>query len=186
MNDFKYLLEPRSIAVVGVSDEAGRPGSQAVRALVRNGYQGQIYPVNPKYAEFDGLKCYGAVSDIVESIDLVVIGVPAKGVVPVLKACAEKAVPYVVVLSGGFRESGPEGVEREREMLQIARAAGIRIIGPNCLGFANIHSQVFAAFGSITREPKLKKGVFPSSPRVVVSGTASRSPVPRQTSVFGM
>jgi acetyltransferase len=158
MNDFKYLLEPRSIAVVGVSEEAGRPGSQAVRALVRNGYQGQIYPVNPKYAEFDGLKCYGAVSDIDAPIDLVVIGVPAKGVIPVLKTCAEKSVPYVVVLSGGFRESGPEGIEREREMLQIAIDAGIRIIGPNCLGFANIHSQVFAAFGSITREPKLKKG----------------------------
>jgi acetate---CoA ligase (ADP-forming) len=158
MNDFKYLLEPRSIAVVGVSDEAGRPGSQAVRALVKNGYQGKIYPVNPKYAEFDGLKCYGSVSDIDAPIDLVVIGVPAKGVIPVLKACAEKSVTYVVVLSGGFRESGPEGVEREREMLNIAKAAGIRIIGPNCLGFANIHSQVFAAFGSITREPKLKKG----------------------------
>ncbi len=158
MNDFKYLLEPRSIAVVGVSDDAGRPGSQAVRALVSNGYQGQIYPVNPKYAEFDGLKCYGTVCDIEAQIDLVVIGVPAKGVIPVLKACAEKSVPYVVVLSGGFRESGPEGVEREREMLEIARAAGIRIIGPNCLGFANIHSQVFAAFGSITREPKLKRG----------------------------
>ncbi|MEX3959393.1 acetate--CoA ligase family protein [Trinickia sp. EG282A] len=158
MNDFKHLLEPRSIAVVGVSDEAGRPGSQAVRALISNGYKGQIYPVNPKYTEFDGLKCYGAVSDIDAQIDLVVIGVPAKGVIPVLKACAEKSVPYVVVLSGGFRESGPEGVKREREMLEIARAAGIRIIGPNCLGFANIHSQVFAAFGSITREPKLKKG----------------------------
>ncbi|WP_118181618.1 acetate--CoA ligase family protein [Paraburkholderia phosphatilytica] len=158
MNNFKYLLEPRSIAVVGVSDEAGRPGSQAVRALVGNGYQGHIYPVNPKYTEFDGLKCYGAVSDIDAPIDLVVIGVPAKGVIPVLKACAQKSVPYAVVLSGGFRESGPEGVEREREMLEIARASGMRIIGPNCLGFANIHSQVFAAFGSITREPKLKKG----------------------------
>jgi acetate---CoA ligase (ADP-forming) len=67
-------------------------------------------------------------------------------------------VSYVVILSGGFRESGPEGIERERRMLEIAREADMRIIGPNCLGFANIHSNVYAAFGSITREPKLKPG----------------------------
>ena len=83
---------------------------------------------------------------------------PAQGVLPVLETCAEKQVPFVVILSGGFRESGPEGIEREQKMLAIAREAGMRIIGPNCLGFANIHSNVYAAFGSITREPKLKPG----------------------------
>jgi len=158
MKNFQHLLEPRSIAVVGVSEDAVRPGSQAVRALIKNGYAGTIYPVNPKYPEFEGLKCYAAVADIPGAIDLVVIGVPAQGVLPVLEQCAEKKVPYVVVLSGGFRESGPEGIERERRMMEIARAAGIRIVGPNCLGFANIHSNVYAAFGSITRAPKLQKG----------------------------
>jgi acetyltransferase len=158
MNKFKYLLEPRSIAVVGVSDDGARPGSQAVNALQKYGYAGRIYPVNPKYEEFGGLKCYPSVADIPDDIDLVVVGVPANGVLPVLETCASKRVGYAVVLSGGFRESGPEGVERERRMLEIARRGGMRIIGPNCLGFANIHSNVYAAFGSITREPKLRPG----------------------------
>lgn len=158
MKKFQHLLEPRSIAVVGVSDDAGRPSSQAVRALMTNGYAGTIFPVNPKYPAFEGLKCFASLADIPDAIDLVVIGVPAQGVLPVLEQCAAKKVPYVVVLSGGFRESGPDGIERERRMMEIAGGAGIRIIGPNCLGFANIHSNVYAAFGSITRAPKLKKG----------------------------
>ena len=158
MSEFQYLFEPRSIAVVGVSDDAARPGSQAVRALLKYGYRGKVFPVNPKYREFDGLKCYGSVAEIEDEIDLVVIGVPAQGVLPVLEMCAAKRVPFAVVLSGGFRESGPEGIERERRMLAIARSSDMRIIGPNCLGFANVHSNVYAAFGSITREPKLEPG----------------------------
>lgn len=158
MKKFQYLLEPRSIAVVGVSDDMARPGSQAVNALLANGYAGQVFPVNPKYENFGALKCYSSVVDIPHDVDLVVIGVPAKGVLAVLEQCAEKRVPYVVILSGGFRESGAEGIEREQKMLEITRKAGIRVVGPNCLGFANIHSSVYAAFGSITRAPKLKKG----------------------------
>lgn len=158
MSKFKFLLEPRSIAVVGVSDDAARPGSQAVRALMRNGYQGRIFPVNPKYQEFQGLKCYPSVEAIDEDVDLVVIGVPAKGVIPVMRECAAKSVPYVTVFSGGFRESGPEGAEREQELMTIAREAGMRVIGPNCLGFASIPANVYAAFGSITRDPKLEPG----------------------------
>ncbi|UUZ77246.1 CoA-binding protein [Polaromonas sp. P1(28)-13] len=158
MSKLKFLFEPRSIAVVGVSDEAGRPGSQAVRALLKYGYGGKIFPVNPKYEHFEGLQCFPSVAAIPEDIDMVVVGVPAKNVESVLEMCAEKRVSVAVILSGGFRESGPEGIEREKRMLAIARQAGIRIIGPNCLGFANVHDNVYAAFGSITREPKLQRG----------------------------
>jgi acetyltransferase len=158
MKAYARLLEPRSIAVVGVSDEAGRPGSQAVRALRHHGYAGRIHPVNPKYETFDGLKCYPAIDAIEDSIDLVIIGVPAKAVVAVVQACAAKGVPYAVILSGGFRETGPEGVERERQLLRIARSSGMRIIGPNCLGVVNLHERVYAAFGSMTREPVLPAG----------------------------
>lgn len=158
MKKFQYLLEPRTIAVVGVSDDVARPGSQAVRALLANGFEGKIFPVNPKYEQFEGMRCYPSVDAIEEGVDLVVIGVPAGGVIAVMEACARKKVGYVVVLSGGFRESGPEGIERERELLRIAQEAGIRMVGPNCLGLANIHSNVYAAFGSITRAPKLEAG----------------------------
>ncbi|OWT60305.1 acetate--CoA ligase family protein [Candidimonas nitroreducens] len=158
MSKFRQLLEPGSIAVVGVSDEAARPGSQAVRALLANGYQGKIYPVNPKYPQFEGLSCYPSVTAISETVDVVVIGVPAKAVLTVLEECAAKKVPFAVILSGGFRETGAEGIEREQRMLQIAREGGVRLIGPNCLGLVNIHSDVYAAFGSMTRAPKLKRG----------------------------
>ncbi|CAM4135356.1 Trans-feruloyl-CoA synthase FCS1 [Bordetella tumbae] len=158
MSNFKYLLEPRSIAIVGVSEETGRPGTQALRALRANGFAGKIYPVNPKYEHFDDLTCYPSVEAIGADVDLVIIGVPAKAVLPVMEGCATKKVKYALILSGGFRESGEEGIERERRLLEIARGAGIRLVGPNCLGFANIHAGVYAAFGSITREPKLARG----------------------------
>ena len=158
MKTFEHLFEPRAIAVVGVSDDSARPGTQALRALVRNGFQGRLFPVNPKYEAFDELPCFASVDAIPEAVDLVVIGVPAGGVLAVLESCARKKVGYAVILSGGFRESGPEGIERERRLLEIAQAAGIRLLGPNCLGFANIHAGVYAAFGSITRPPKLQRG----------------------------
>lgn len=152
------LIEPKSIAVVGVSDNPQRPGPQVVAALRANGFTGVIYPTNPKYNEFQGLKCFASVSDIPDPIDLAVICIPAEAVVEVMEECAARKVPYVVILSGGFRESGEAGIARERRIIEIARNADMRIVGPNCLGFANIHSGVFAAFGSITREPKLAKG----------------------------
>ena len=158
MKTFEHLFEPRAIAVVGVSDDSARPGTQALRALVKNGFQGRLFPVNPKYEAFDELPCFASVDAIPESVDLVVIGVPAGGVLAVLESCARKKVGYAVILSGGFRESGPEGIERERRLLEIAQTAGIRLLGPNCLGFANIHAGVYAAFGSITRPPKLQRG----------------------------
>jgi acetyltransferase len=158
MNKFERLFEPHSIAVIGVSDDAARPGSQTVRALLKNGYAGSIFPINPKYESFEGLKCYRSISDVEHSIDVVVIGIPAQGALAVLEDAAKKKVPFAVILSGGFRETGPEGIAREQKMLAIARGAGMRIIGPNCLGFANIRRNVYAAFGSITREPKLKSG----------------------------
>jgi len=158
MSPFKHLLEPRTIAVVGVSDDAARPGSQAVRALLANGFRGGLYPVNPKYPSFEGLPCYASLEAIEGGIDLVVIGVPAAGVLAVLRSCAAKKVGYALILSGGFRESGPEGVEREREALAIAREGGFRLVGPNCLGLVNVHAGVYAAFGSMTRPPKLEPG----------------------------
>jgi len=146
MNDFTQLFNPTGIAVVGVSEDLSRPSSQSVCALIRNGYSGGIYPVNPKYEVFEGLQCFPSVVAVPNKIDLVVIGVPAKGVLPILEECVTKGVPFVLILSGGFRETGDDGVELEREILRTAKAGGVRILGPNCLGFVNVHSNVFAAF----------------------------------------
>jgi acetyltransferase len=155
---FERLFEPRSIAVVGVSDDPVRPGSQTVHALLRNGYGGRIFPVNPKYPVYEGLQCHRSISAIDADIDVAVIGIPARGVVDVIEECAQKNVRFVVVPSGGFRESGPEGAAREDRIVAIARGAGMRIVGPNCLGLVNVHANVYAGFGSITRPPSLGKG----------------------------
>jgi acetate---CoA ligase (ADP-forming) len=158
MRRFERLFAPRAIAVVGVSEDAVRPGSQAVHTLLRYGYEGRIYPVNPRYSEFAGLRCYPSIAAIDGEIDVVVIGVPSRAVLPVIEECAARRVGYAVVLSGGFRESGPEGAALQERMVETARAAGMRIVGPNCLGLANVQNNVYAAFGSITRTPKLANG----------------------------
>jgi acetyltransferase len=152
------LFSPHAIAVVGVSNDPVRPGSQAVHALLRNGYRGQIFPVNPNYTEYQSLRCYPSVAAIDAGIDLAVIGIPAAGVNAVIAECAAKRVPFAVVLSGGFRETGAAGAALQEEMVALAASGGMRIVGPNCLGYANIHDNVYAAFGSITRPPKLKRG----------------------------
>src|SRR5687768_11859902 len=106
---FEKLFEPRSIAVVGVSEDPIRPGAQTVNALLRNNYPGRIYPVNPRYPTYQGMKCYPSISAIEGDIDVAVIGIPARGVIDVIEECAGKHVAFAVVPSGGFRESGPEG-----------------------------------------------------------------------------
>jgi acetate---CoA ligase (ADP-forming) len=158
MKRFERLFAPRAIAVVGVSEDAVRPGSPTVHTLLRYGYDGRVYPVNPRYAEFAGLRCYPSIAAIDGDIDVAVLGVPSRSVLPVIEECAAKRVGYAVVLSGGFRESGPEGAALQERMVATARATGMRIVGPNCLGLANVQNNVYAAFGSITRTPKLANG----------------------------
>jgi acetyltransferase len=153
-----YLLSPRGIAIVGASGDITRFGGQTVRALNTSGYAGGIYPVNPKYAEIDGRRSYASVSAIDGPCDLAVIALPAAHVAGVVAECARKGIGHAVVLGGGFREIGPEGERLEQEMLAAARAGGVRLIGPNCIGLVNVHAHVVAAFGSLTRPPKLQPG----------------------------
>ena len=157
MGKLDLLFAPRSIAVVGVSEDANRPGSQAVRALLRHGYGGRIYPVNPRYPQYEGLRCYPSLAAIDAEIDLAVIGIPATAVNAVVAECAARKVPFAVVQSGGFRESGERGAALQDELIALAAQGGTRIIGPNCLGVVNVHENVYAGFGSITRPPKLAR-----------------------------
>lgn len=158
MNQFERLFSPRGIAVIGATEDELRPGGQAVAALKNYGYRGGIYPVNPKYQELRGLRCYASPADIEEPVDVAVIALPAAAAVGMVKTCGERGIPYTVVLGGGFREAGPEGMRRQDEMVANARAHGVRILGPNCLGISNIHERIFAAFGSLARPPLHKPG----------------------------
>lgn len=158
MSGFERLFNPRGIAIVGASTDAGRPGGQTVRALQREGYAGGIYPVNPKYTEIAGYACHAALEHINGDCDLAVIALPANRVPESIRQCADRGIGFAVVLGGGFREAGEDGSKIEEEMKAVARARGVRIVGPNCLGFVNVHTRAYAAFGSLTRPPLLRPG----------------------------
>ena len=158
MAQFERLLNPRGIAVIGASADPTRAGGQTIAALARYGYAGGVYPINPKYEEIAGYRCLGALSDIAGPCDIAVVALPAAQVAAVIEQCARGRIPYAIVLGGGFRETGPEGAARERAMVAAARAGGVRIIGPNCLGLVSVPNRVYAAFGSLTREPELQPG----------------------------
>jgi acetyltransferase len=128
------FFEPSSVAVIGASTRPGKVGHDILRNMLSSGFEGAVYPVNPRAPEILGVKCYPSVSEINGPIDLAVVVVPAPAVVPVVEECGRKGVEAAVVISAGFKEAGPEGVARERQLAETARRLGIRVIGPNCLG----------------------------------------------------
>jgi acyl-CoA synthetase (NDP forming) len=152
------LFNPRGIAIVGASGDVTRFGGQTVRALNTFGYAGGVFPVNPKYPEIDGRRCYASVSDIEDACDLAVIALPAAHVARAVSQCGKRGIRYAIVLGGGFREMGDEGARLEAQMLRAAREDNVRLIGPNCIGLVNVHANVIGAFGSMTRPPHLKPG----------------------------
>jgi acyl-CoA synthetase (NDP forming)/GNAT superfamily N-acetyltransferase len=130
------LLRPGAIAVVGASRDPNAPGGAAFRALLASGFPGPIYPVNAAAAEVAGRPAYPTLGALPGEVDLVVVAVPAAGVIDVAKDAAECGARALVVLSSGFAETGPDGAERERDLLHVARTSGLRVLGPNCLGLA--------------------------------------------------
>jgi acyl-CoA synthetase (NDP forming)/RimJ/RimL family protein N-acetyltransferase len=131
------LLTPSSVAVVGASNDEGKLGSAVLRHLLDLGFEGPVYPVNPGTRHVRGVPAYAGIEDVPDDVDLAVLAVPADEVADVVEACRRKRVHGLVVISGGFGESGPEGRVRERELVAAARASGMRVVGPNCLGIVN-------------------------------------------------
>jgi acetate---CoA ligase (ADP-forming) len=131
------FFRPESIAVIGASRTRGTIGWQIVDNLVRHGYQGVVYPVNPLAKSVHSIPAYASVLDIPGSVDLAVVVVPKQHVPEVVDACGAKGVRAVVVISAGFREVGGAGIERERHLMERVRAHGMRLVGPNCMGLLN-------------------------------------------------
>jgi len=125
-------FNPRSIAVIGASSEPKKMGYAVMHNLLH--FPGQLYPVNNKRPEVQGLKAYASILDIPNPVDMAVITVPAKHVPSVIEECGRKGVPMAVIITAGFREMGEEGKALEDRVLEIARSYGTRIVGPNCLG----------------------------------------------------
>jgi len=128
------FFTPSSVAIIGASTRPGKVGNDILRNMLSSGYEGAIYPVNPRASEILGVKCYRSVLEVEGGIDLAVVVVPAAAVVSVVEECGRKGVEAVVVISAGFKEAGAEGLARERELAGVAKQFGIRVVGPNCLG----------------------------------------------------
>jgi acetyltransferase len=144
------LFNPRSIAVIGASSTRGKLGNDVMRNLVDSGYKGRIYPVNPTGGEILGNKVYRSVTEIAGDIDMAVIVIPAKSVLPVIEECGKKGVKALVVITAGFKEVGHEGQEAEKKMVELAEKYGMVIQGPNCLGAINTSCPYNASFSSGT------------------------------------
>jgi acetyltransferase len=148
------LFNPKSIAVIGASETPGKLGNSVVKNLIESGYidVGRIYPVNPKGGEILGLKVYRNISEIGTEVDVAVIVIPAKYVLPVVEECGQKGVKALVIITAGFKEIGHEGQEAEKKLLEIAREYGMIVQGPNCLGIVNTHAPYNASFAAGTPE----------------------------------
>lgn len=138
------MLSPRSIAVIGASNEM-EYGGRVMYNLRRAGYSGAIYPVNPRQTVIQGIPAYADVRDIPGPVDLAVLVVSARIINEVIAACGEKGIPAGVVITAGYAEQGAEGVARQEELVRAAHHAGMRISGPNSLGVANLSERMFAA-----------------------------------------
>ncbi len=147
------FFQPKSVAVVGASQTNGKVGHEILVNLIRDGFEGAIYPVNPKRDQIEGLRCYPNLAAIGEVPDLAVIVVPTKSVADVLRQCGRVGTKHVVVITSGFKEVGAEGLKREQQLVQIAREFRIRMIGPNCLGFMVPGNKLNVSFGGRLPKP---------------------------------
>jgi len=147
------LFNPSSVAVIGASRRQGKTGHEILITLIRGGFEGRIFPVNPKADEIEGLTCYKDLAAIGETPDLAVIVVPKDRVKSVVEQCARVGTKAAIIITAGFKESGEEGERLEREILRTAQRAGMRIVGPNCLGIMVPRRNLNASFGGDLPEP---------------------------------
>ena len=147
------IFAPKSVAVIGATETSGSVGRTILWNLISNTFGGTIYPVNPKRASILGIKAYPSLSVVPEIVDMIVVVTPAPTVPGIIKEAVDLGVKGAIIISAGFKEIGPEGVELERQVLEHARRGNMRIIGPNCLGVMNPISGLNATFASTIARP---------------------------------
>jgi acetate---CoA ligase (ADP-forming) len=162
MSELKPFFDPSSVAVIGASSNTTKLGYAVLKNLVDGGYseKGDIYPINPGSDAILGYKAYPSVLEVPGPIDLAVIVIPYPHVPEVLRICGQKGIPAAIIISAGFREAGEEGLERELELIEIAKEYKIRLVGPNCLGIIDTFTPLNASFAA---------GTPPSGPMAFMS-----------------
>ncbi len=150
--DLDAILRPRSVAIVGASDDTDKWGGSALRNILDGGFDGAVYPVNPKGGEFFGLPVYASIDDLPEAPDLALLAVGGRQVVPMVEACGRRGIRAAIAIAAGFSETGEEGAAAEQELAQLAADNHVSLIGPNCMGLiSNEHS--LHALGFIVLHP---------------------------------
>jgi acyl-CoA synthetase (NDP forming) len=142
------LLAPRSIAVLGASSDPTRIGGRPIAYMRAQGFPGGLYPVNPNRAEIQGLKAYPSIADLPETPDVAIVAVPAESAAPAIEELAKRGVQAVVMFTAGFAEMDEAGAAAQAGMVATARACGMRILGPNCLGVFDARRSYYATFSS--------------------------------------
>jgi len=149
------ILRPESVAVIGASTSPEKLGHQILKNVLDSGFQGPVYPVNPKAETILGLPCYASVKEIDVPPDLAVIIIPARFVPQALEECGEHGVRGAVIITGGFAEAGPEGEALQQQVVEVAQRYGIRVVGPNCQGVNNPHHPLCASWPLLTLRGKI-------------------------------
>ncbi|MFX1309959.1 MAG: acetate--CoA ligase alpha subunit [Promethearchaeota archaeon] len=153
-SDISFFFNPKSIAVIGASEKEGKVGNTILNNIINSGYNGKIFPINPKAQEIYDIPCYKNILDVPEDVDIVIFVIPGKFVNKAAEECGKKKVKGLIIISAGFKEIGGEGVEREEELIKICKKYNLRILGPNCLGFIGLNYN-----GSFAAETPKKGGI---------------------------
>jgi acetyl coenzyme A synthetase (ADP forming)-like protein len=139
---FENIISPTSIAVLGASGRKGSVGNAVMCNIISGGYTGKLYPVNPSSDRILDLKCYKSILDIKDPVELAIIITPSKVVPQVMEECGKKGIKTAVIISAGFKEIGEQGKTLENRVKTIAKNYGVRLIGPNCIGFINTDPKI--------------------------------------------
>ena len=155
--ELDVLFRPNSVAVMGALSDEKKIGGRPVFYLKHYNYEGDIYPINPNYDEIQGVKAYKSLSDVPGDVELALIALPSAMVEEAVQACADKGVKATVIFSSGYAETGDDGAEAQARLLQIGRDAGMRIMGPNCMGLAGVDARMImtCGFSMETMPPEL-------------------------------
>ena len=152
MTDLSCLFEPRSVAVIGASDDPGKYGNRVMQSIISAGFKGDIYGVNPNVAEVLGRKAYPSMQAIPEKIDLAFIVIPAKAVLESVKDCISAGVRGIVIITAGFGEVSDQGLSAQAEIGRLCSEAGIPTVGPNCMGVVNFSTHLIGTMTMDTLE----------------------------------
>src|SRR6185295_18463895 len=163
-------LNPASVAIVGASENPHKVGGRPILYLQRYGFRGAIYPINPGRSTVQGLRAFASIADTPQAPEVAIVAVAGDEAVKAVEACAARGVRVAVVMTSGFGETGAEGLAKQEQMVQTARRAGMRLIGPNCQGLANFATGMVANFSTIFNELEARDG-----PAAIVSQSGANS-----------